>query len=130
MRTFRLIIIFCLYLLIASTELFSQAHEESLEWLEWKHQTYGLIYASPVISDGTLYIGSTDSIFYSIEPGSGKVKWLYHSGNSIHTSAAVHKNLIFFESGNYLIALNKRGKLKWKKKLFQKNQWMLWICLE
>jgi outer membrane protein assembly factor BamB len=78
-----------------------------------------MVYASPVISDGTLYIGSTDSVFYAIEAGSGKEKWRFHSGNTIQSSAAIHNNLIFFESGNHLFALNARGKLKWERDLFE-----------
>ncbi|RLD64923.1 MAG: hypothetical protein DRI98_15160 [Bacteroidetes bacterium] len=117
MRTFSAIFIFCLYLTVFATELFSQASDGNTEWLEWKHQTTGLVYATPVISDGTLYIGSTDSIFYAIEASSGKVKWRYHSENTIQSSAALHKKLIFFESGNHLVALNLKGKLKWERDL-------------
>jgi outer membrane protein assembly factor BamB len=109
--------ILCIYLKVFTMELYSQAPDERAEWLEWKHQTSGLVYATPVISDGTLYIGSTDSVFYAIEAGTGKEKWRYHSGNSIQSSAAIHKNLIFFESGNRLLALNGGGKLKWERDL-------------
>jgi len=119
MRTSSIIFIFCIYLTVSATELLSQATDGKTVWLEWKHQTSGLVYASPVISDGTLYIGSTDSIFYAVEANSGKVKWSYHSGNTIQSSAAVHKNLIFFESGNRLLALNLRGKLKWERNLYE-----------
>lgn len=113
MGTFRSIIILCICLIIAATELFSQAPEETTECLEWKHQTSGLIYATPLIFDGKVYIGSTDSVFYAIEASSGKEKWRYHSGNTIQSSAAFQNNLIYFESGNRLFALNARGKLKW-----------------
>ena len=117
MRASRSIFIFCIYLSIFATELLSQAPDGSTEWLEWKHQTSGLVYASPVISDGIVYIGSADSVFYAIEAGSGKEKWRYHSGNTVQSSAAVHNKLILFESGNRIIALNARGKLKWERNL-------------
>ena len=117
MRPARSVITLCIFLTISATELFSQATADLRECLEWKHQTSGLVYASPVISDGTLYIGSTDSVFYAIEASSGKEKWRYQSGNTIQSSAAIHNNLIFFESGNRLLALNSRGKLKWERDL-------------
>ncbi len=117
MRTSGSIFIFCIYLTISATELLSQAPDDKADWLVWKHQTSGLVYSSPLISDGTLYIGSTDSVFYAIEASTGKEKWHYHSGNTIQSSAATHNNLIFFESGNRLFALNARGKLKWERNL-------------
>jgi len=117
MKTFISIFIFCMYLVSSATELFSQATEETMEDLEWKHRTSGLVYATPLVDDGIVYIGSTDSIFYAIEAGSGIVKWRFHSGNAIQSSAASYNKLIFFESGNTLFALNDRGKLKWKKDL-------------
>jgi len=119
MRTFRSIFILCICLTIAATELISQAPEETREWVEWKHQTSGLIYATPLISNGTVYIGSTDSVFYAIEASSGKEKWRYHSGNTIQSSAAYKSKMIFFKSGNRLFALNARGKLRWKRVLFE-----------
>lgn len=117
MRSIRLIFIVCICFTISAAELLSQAPDERSEWLEWKHQTSGLVYATPLLSDGTLYIGSTDSIFYAIEAISGKVKWRYSSGNTIQSSAAFLKNMVYFESGNRLFALNTRGKLKWMKDL-------------
>ena len=117
MRTHKSIFIFCIYLSLSATGLYSQAPDVNTEWLEWKHQTSGVVYASPVISDGVVYIGSTDSVFYAIEAGSGKEKWRYHSGNTIQSSAAVYNHLIYFESGNRLFALTARGKLKWERDL-------------
>ncbi len=117
MKASGIIYILCISLTIFQTELLSQAADGLTGDLVWKHQTSGLVYATPVISDGTVYIGSTDSVFYAIETSSGKVKWRFKSGNTIQSSAALHKKLIFFESGNRLIALNSRGKLKWERDL-------------
>jgi outer membrane protein assembly factor BamB len=106
-----------IFLILITSSSFPQSSESSLEEMHWVVETGGPVYASPVISEGSLYIGSTDSVFYAIEVGSGKVLWRYHAGNTIQSSAAVYKNLVFFESGNRLIALNSRGKLKWEKSL-------------
>jgi len=119
MKTARVILIVCISLTITQIELFSQAPVSSTDFIEWKHETSGLVYATPVISDGTVYIGSTDSVFYAIEASSGKVIWEYQSGNTIQSTAALNKKLIYFESGNRLIALNYKGKLKWERDLYK-----------
>ena len=96
---------------------FSQATLDPESLLNWKLPTGGPVYASPVQSEGTLYIGSTDSTFYAIDAENGKEKWQYPSGNTIQSSAALYHNLVFFESGNHLFALTTRGKLVWKNQL-------------
>lgn len=106
-----------LFLILITSVSFSQSSQSSLEAMQWIVETGGPVYASPVISEGSLYIGSTDSVFYAIDAGSGKIQWRYHAGNTIQSSAAVFKNLVFFESGNRLLALNTKGKLKWEKTL-------------
>ena len=112
---------------IVSTTLFmvmitaissAQSTNESNEWITWSFETSGPVYASPQISDETIYIGSLDSTFYAIEAKNGREKWRYHSGNTIQSTAVVHNKLIFFESGNSLFALTKRGKLKWRRDLY------------
>jgi len=113
MRISRSIFIVYIYLTVSAIEVYSQASDDSKEWLEWKYKTSGMVYASPVISDGVVYIGSMDSIFYALDAESGQEKWRFHSGNTIQSSAATYKNLVFFESGNSLFALTTRGKLKW-----------------
>jgi len=100
--------------LFCVTGLYSQASKEGEEWLEWKFKTLGMVYSSPVISDGVVYIGSMDSIFYALDAKSGREKWQFHSENTIQSSAATYKNLVFFESGNSLFALTAGGKLKWR----------------
>lgn len=117
MKLLKIAMIICIINIIASAVLLSQVSGETMEWLEWKHRTSGLVYATPLIAHGTVYIGSTDSIFYAIEAGSGKEKWRYHSGSPIQSSATFQNNLIYFESGNSLFALNSKGKLIWERDL-------------
>ncbi|MBE9517130.1 MAG: PQQ-binding-like beta-propeller repeat protein, partial [Bacteroidetes bacterium] len=113
MKTQKLFVVIFICLFSLTTELHSQASDDSKEWLGWKHKTSGMVYASPVLSNGVVYIGSMDSIFYALDAESGRKKWRFHSGNTIQSSAATYKNLVFFESGNSLFALTTGGKLKW-----------------
>jgi outer membrane protein assembly factor BamB len=86
--------------------------------LLWTFQTGGKIYASPIIRNDTLYIGSLDSTFYAIDVTSGDELWHYKTQNQIFTTAAIYENLISFESGNILYCLNIDGALEWKDTLY------------
>lgn len=88
---------------------------------DWKFKTKGAVVASPVVSYGSVYIGSEDGLFYSLNASSGKLNWQYKTPNRITTTAAVHKKFILFESGNTLYALNKQGSLNWKFELASKD---------
>ena len=117
MKIPRPILIVYICLTVSATELHSQASDESNDWLEWKYETSGMVYASPVLSGGVVYIGSMDSIFYALDAKSGREKWRFHSGNTIQSSAATYINLVIFGNGNKLFALTTGGKLKWSLRL-------------
>lgn len=117
MKTNRLPSVLIFSLILIAANAFSQVPGDPESRIEWKYKTEDAIYASPLISDGTLYIGSTDSIFYALDARTGQEKWHYPSAAPIQSTAAIHGNLVFFESGNNLIALKKGGKLKWEKNL-------------
>ena len=51
--------------------------------LLWKFKTGGPIYASPVIANGILYIGSTDGKLYALDPKQWGVKWVFDAGDAI-----------------------------------------------
>ena len=56
--------------------------------------------ASPVVDgDGTVYVGSQDSVFWAINPDSS-VKWSYHTGGGIQSSAAISNNSLIYVGGN------------------------------
>ncbi|MGA1826481.1 MAG: PQQ-binding-like beta-propeller repeat protein [bacterium] len=96
--------------------------------LEWTYTTNdtGFFYtdSNPVIgADGTIYVGSSDSYFYAINPD-GKLKWRYKTGGGsygggifggIFSSPAIASDgTIYFGSGdNTLYAINANGTLKW-----------------
>jgi len=105
----------------------------------WKFKTNHSIKSSPAIgSDGTIYLGGGDGIFYALSP-KGKLKWKYTLGGYILSSPAIDKNsVIYVGSGNQaggkrrqtfregreeetektgsLCAFDADGTLKWKAK--------------
>ncbi len=67
-----------------------------------------------VASDGTIYVGSSDSKFYAINPD-GQLKWTYATGGGIGSSPAIDsEGTIYFGSNDgKFYALNPSGALKW-----------------
>ena len=77
----------------------------------WTFQTGAEIYATPVIHNNTVFIGSKDSVFYAIDAQSGEEVWHYPTGSPVLSTAAIFNNGICFESGNQLYLLNFSGEL-------------------
>jgi len=88
------------------------------QMIAWTFQTSGPVVASPVISDGMVYIGSMDSCFYALDAKTGEEKWRFKTGNQISSTVAIYDRVCYFESGNTLYAINRKGKLKWKFAVF------------
>lgn len=91
--------------------------------LSWKFKAGGPIHASPIIVDGTVYIGSTDGILYALDAKRWGVKWTFRSGDAIRYAAAVWNNHVYFSSrDNHVYALDtKTGELVWK---FKSESWI------
>jgi outer membrane protein assembly factor BamB len=86
----------------------------------WFFPTKDDISSIPAIgSDGTIYVGVWDGIFYAFSPD-GEVKWSFKTpkktDEEITTSAAIGaEGAIYFGTGSgYFYALNSDGTLKWK----------------
>lgn len=86
--------------------------------LAWKFKTDSRVYASPTIKGETIFIGSLDSSFYALDANTGSKYWVYKLPNEVRSTAAIAKDLVLFECGNVLYALNLKGKLQWKVNLF------------
>jgi outer membrane protein assembly factor BamB len=109
-RSCKTIILFGLLALANAAVLASDA-------VLWKFQIGRTIYATPVIRDGVVYIGSLDSVFYAIDAKTGAERWRYKASNQIFTTAAIGQNLVCFESNNQLYGLDLQGGLKWQTPL-------------
>jgi outer membrane protein assembly factor BamB len=95
----------------------------------WKYQTSGGVYATPLVHNNVLYIGSTDSIFYAINATTGAELWRYNTNNQIRSTAAIDGNIVCFESGNQLYGLDLDGKPLWHDTLYSgpvTNQFDQW----
>ena len=91
--------------------------------LLWKFKTGGPLYASPVIANGILYIGSTDGKLYALDAKQWGIKWVFDAGDAIRYSAAVFGNRVYFSArNNKVYALDaKTGEKLWE---FKSKNWM------
>jgi len=84
----------------------------------WRYETGGEILSSPAIgSDGTVYVGSSDSKLYAFTP-QGDWDWEYGTGLAVKSSPAVNADgKIYFGSDDvYLYALHPEGVRYWEYK--------------
>jgi outer membrane protein assembly factor BamB len=86
----------------------------------WKFKASGIIVSSPVHSGKSIFIGSYDSTFYSLDENTGKVHWKFRTGGQIGSTAAIlDERIYFFSSDGKLYCLDKtRGTMLWNFKTF------------
>jgi outer membrane protein assembly factor BamB len=88
------------------------------ESIVWNYQTNGRVYATPVIEDSIMYIGSLDSNLYAINTTTGEKIWSYHTSNEIRTTVAIYDSILCFAAGQKLLGLSKSGDLIWEFLLY------------
>ena len=76
--------------------------------LKWSFRTNGPIYSSPIIDNKVLYIASTDSTLYALDPKNGSLLHKFRTGGDIRSNVVVHDNYLAVVSGDgKLYYLNK-----------------------
>ncbi len=91
--------------------------------LLWQFKTGGPVSASPIISNGILYIGSTDGKMYALDAKKWGIKWVFNAGSPIRFSAVVWGGNVYFSTrDNKFYALDvKTGNKLWE---FKSQGWM------
>ena len=84
--------------------------------IKWQFPTKGQVLSSPAISNGILYVGSSDHFLYALDAATGVLKWKFKTGGRITSSPAVLAGLIYFGSfdSNFYAVDAATGQLKWK----------------
>ena len=78
-------------------------------------KTKGAVTASPVLVNGTLFVGSTDHVFYAIDPANGRIRWRYDAGSPIFATAAVAQGIVCFGANSRIIGLDAAtGAFRWE----------------
>jgi len=100
------------------TGVAGESLETPLEVL-WKFETGGMVKGSPVVSGGTVYIGSRDHYVYALDADTGTEKWKFKTGSiMVRSSPVVSGGTVYIGAGdNYVYALDAdTGTEKWKFK--------------
>ena len=63
--------------------------------LNWKFETKGAVYSTPLLDENYLYIGSADHNFYALDKETGEKLWEFQTKGEIHSSACLKGDLIF-----------------------------------
>ncbi len=101
---------------IARTGEFKDPGPQKEPKLKWKFATGGAVKSSPVICDGTVFIGSDDGNLYALDLETGKQIWQYKAGAAILSSPAIYGGTVFFTNPKGLHALDaKTGKKIWMR---------------
>jgi outer membrane protein assembly factor BamB len=77
---------------------------------------YDLLTSSPVVENGTVYIGSGDHHIYAIDAAAGTLRWKFETGDVVHASPAIARGTVYVGSWDrYLYAIDARsGNLRWR----------------
>ncbi len=83
--------------------------------LQWRLQTGGAVYSSPVIYDGVVYIGTNDGYLYAIDKVTGEVRWKFNAESAVGSSPAITTAAVYFagRDGRFYSLSRTTGKLRW-----------------
>lgn len=84
--------------------------------LAWSYCTGAVIFSSPAVSAGVVYIASTNSIVAALDAHSGKQHWQFRAGEAIYSSPAVQDESIYFGAlDGFVYAVDVvSGRLRWR----------------
>ena len=84
--------------------------------VKWAFATGGRIVSSPVIDQGTIYVGSDDGNLYAIAAADGRQRWQYKTAGPVPSTPAVAAGVVYVASYDGKIhAIDARSGLpRWK----------------
>jgi eukaryotic-like serine/threonine-protein kinase len=84
--------------------------------VQWRFKVRGPIFSSPIISEGVIFFGGTDSTLYALETQTGKEKWKLKTNGEIRSTVVVQGNKVFLLQGNGVLSCidKNTGKPVWR----------------
>lgn len=86
---------------------------------KWSTSLGSTTYGSPIIgNDGTIYIGTSNGIFYAIHGATGVIKYSFECGGGIYSTALIASNNYVYvtSADSYIYALDVTLSTKWAYK--------------
>lgn len=92
----------------------SQVEDFDNPTTRWSFKT-GKIRGSPIVHDGSVYVGSNDSRFYALDAARGEQRWELDTDAEIARSATVRDGSVYFgsEDGKLYAAATDDGSIEW-----------------
>lgn len=83
--------------------------------VRWRFHTKGRIFSSPVVDDGTVFVGSSDARLYAVRASDGSEVWRFATKGSVNSTPAVWNRTVYFSSldGNIYAVNESDGKERW-----------------
>jgi len=84
--------------------------------LMWSYTTGGIVYASPIVSDGFVFIPSYDGKLYALDEYTGSLIWSFTTGSNIVATPAVGNGIVYLSSKDFTVyALDEgTGSMLWR----------------
>jgi outer membrane protein assembly factor BamB len=81
----------------------------------WGDLADSVVYSSPAVANGTLYVGSDDQNVYALNVTNGTLDWRYTTGNAVQSSPAVANGVVYIgsEDGNVYALNASTGAVDW-----------------
>ncbi|MFF7840471.1 PQQ-binding-like beta-propeller repeat protein [Streptomyces ossamyceticus] len=83
---------------------------------KWKFITGGLVYASPIVADGVVYVGGETDFLYALDADTGALRWAFETGGNVNAEPAVADGTVYVpsEDGNLYAVDVDTGRQRWK----------------
>ena len=62
--------------------------------VKWKFHTGGMLIGSPAVTEGKIYVASTDGYLYAIDAESGALQWKFAAKSRIPSSVAISRKTV------------------------------------
>src|SRR5258708_169151 len=109
----------------AGEHRFSAKHIHGIEpAAETMPDPFDFFLSSPVVSDGRIYLGSSDNNIYALDAATGTLKWKFKTGDVVHASPAISGGTLFVGSWDtFFYALDAAtGAEKWRFNIGQDRE--------
>src|SRR5439155_605251 len=82
---------------------------------KWAVTTGDIVFSSPAVVNGVVYVGSFDHKVYALDAATGAVKWTTTTGGEVESSPAVVNGVVYVASFDHKVyALDAAtGAVKW-----------------
>jgi len=113
----------CVSFLLGFTSTLASTEEKSVKRVDlssitaWSFTAESPLTSSPAIFKRRIYIGDSGGTVYALNAGDGSLLWKVNLAASVKTRLLATDRDVVVANGNLLSALDKKGKLQWRREL-------------